>query len=365
MTPIATMEPVARPRGGHAAGAVVGEPGESTGPVPASAHDGAAVAERFPIAALRGTTGLPICSLHPLASGQQHRLWRLLLADPAGSSVVLRVALAGGTDSLAGEARLHRHLREHGIGCPLVLPSQHGLRVRHVTATSGRSYPALLLSFLPGTHPQRPGDWWRIGQVLARLHALDPPAGMRPDPQRDAGALGRPRLPEPVRRAADQRLLTIPGRVDGWDGPVTVGLCHGDPTPSNVLIEGSSAFVLDLERARVGWTLYDLAIALFGAAAHSVGESGAWAAAGELLAGYRSGRALSPAEVDLLPVLAAYVGLHEACWRFQAPAGYRRPPSWRRCLALAARWQARPLDLPAVGRARCGVRGEGGRHGYR
>src|SRR6266508_2566273 len=99
MTPIATMEPVARPRGGHAAGAVVGEPGESTGPVPASAHDGAAVAERFPIAALRGTTGLPICSLHPLASGQQHRLWRLLLADPAGSSVVLRVALAGGTDS--------------------------------------------------------------------------------------------------------------------------------------------------------------------------------------------------------------------------------------------------------------------------
>jgi Ser/Thr protein kinase RdoA (MazF antagonist) len=352
MTPTATMESAGHPRGDAARGlATPTAPVGSREPkrrVAVRGRHGGGPVQSVLIAMLRQTTGLPVRSLHPLVSGQQHRVWRLFLTGAADVSVVLRVALTGDSGSLAGEARLHRHLHEHGIGCPLVLPGRYGQQVLRVTAGSGRTYPALLLSFVSGAHPQRSGDWWRVGQVLARLHALDPPAGMRPGPQRPAAALDRVRLPEPVRRAADQRLLRIPADVDGWDGPVTVGLCHGDPAPSNVLIERSSAFVLDLERARVGWTLYDLAIAMFGATAHTAEDSRGRAAANELLAGYRSGRALSAAEVELLPLLAAHVGVHEARWRFQTPPGYRRPPSWRRCLALAARWQAGRLDPPTT-----------------
>jgi Ser/Thr protein kinase RdoA (MazF antagonist) len=92
-------------------------------------------------------------------------------------------------------------------------------------------------------------------------------------------------------------------------------LIHADPHPRNVLIDGARAAVIDFDDSGFGWHRYDLAVALVAYQDHPDFIMFRDAC----IAGYRSVRAISDADLALLPMFLLIRDMAQVGWFHQRP----------------------------------------------
>ena len=206
---------------------------------------------------------------------------------------------------------LLEHLAARGIACPLPVRSKEGDLWK---VLNGR--PAALLTFLDGVSLRRPdvAHCATAGEVLASLHAAGADFSLR-----RANALGPPswkNLAQNVLAKADevqrglaalieQSIATLKSR---WPVGLPEGVIHADLFPDNVLfMEGKISGLIDFYFACNDFLAYDAAVMLnawcFESDGFNVTKGGA------LLSRYMKRRALSAAEREALPALAAGAAL--------------------------------------------------------
>lgn len=175
----------------------------------------------------------------------------------------------------------------------------------------------------------------RLGAIMATMH--DHATGWTPPPgfQRHAldadGLMGPapfwgPFWDHPVFSAAERRLLlktrdSLHAALLRYGKPArTFSLIHADLHPSNVLIDGARAAVIDFDDAGFGWHQYDLAVALVAYQRHA--DFAAFRDA--CIAGYRSVRAIAESDLALLPMFLLIRDMAQLGWYHQRP---ELPPS--------------------------------------
>jgi len=222
----------------------------------AAQHGGCGVNGRLPpdlqraIAAVAGELGLVAPEIMALPGGVANRALRL---RDARHDLVLRVA--GGTAAALGASRssecaMHALAAGAGLAPPVVLARpERGLLVTAFVA--GR--------MLSKEDMQDPAVLRRVGDWIARLHALPPPPGL---PVVDFGARAaayletmRARAPSPeavelARRLAAKRAGLAPSRAVA---------CHHDLHHRNLIDDGSRLMAVDWEYAGPGDPAADLA----------------------------------------------------------------------------------------------------------
>jgi Ser/Thr protein kinase RdoA (MazF antagonist) len=92
-------------------------------------------------------------------------------------------------------------------------------------------------------------------------------------------------------------------------------LIHADLHPSNVVIDGTRAAVIDFDDAGFGWHQYDLAVALIGYQQHPAFPDFRDAC----IRGYRSVRAITEQDLALLPMFLLIRGMAQIGWYHQRP----------------------------------------------
>ena len=97
--------------------------------------------------------------------------------------------------------------------------------------------------------------------------------------------------------------------------PRSYSLIHADMHPRNVLVNGPRLTVIDFDDTGFGWHLYDIAVALI----HQRGTAAYPSAEAAFLRGYRSLRALSDADLALLPMFHLMRGMVQIGWYHQRP----------------------------------------------
>ena len=95
----------------------------------------------------------------------------------------------------------------------------------------------------------------------------------------------------------------------------TFSLIHADLHPRNVLIDGAHAAVIDFDDAGFGWHQYDLAVALVAYQDHPDFVMFRDAC----IAGYRSVRTISDADLALLPMFLLIRDMAQMGWYHQRP----------------------------------------------
>jgi len=202
---------------------------------------------------------------------------------------------------------LLEHLAAHGISCPVPVRSSKGAQSALLN-----NRPAALLTFLNGLSLRRPeaAHCAAAGAALAALHE----AGKDFTPTRP-NALGHEGWRELVAQCApraetvqtDLRALietTLTEVTADWPRDLPSGVIHADLFPDNVLfMNGDVSGLIDFYFACNDAYAYDLAVMLNSwcfepDGAYNVTKSKS------LIAAYRRKRALSPAEIEALPVLA-------------------------------------------------------------
>ena len=202
---------------------------------------------------------------------------------------------------------LMEHLSERGVTCPLPV---HNAKGEALGRLGGR--PAALVTFLEGVSVRRPdaGHCAMVGEALGKLHV--------------AGADFQLTRPNALSVAGWSKLFRdAEARADGvapglavalaselahvqkhWPSRLPAGVIHADLFPDNVFfLSGELSGLIDFYFACNDFFAYDLAICLNAwcfeqDAAFNVTKGMA------LIDGYARARALSPAEIDALPVLA-------------------------------------------------------------
>ena len=206
---------------------------------------------------------------------------------------------------------LMRHLAGAGISCPLPVAGRDGEALRRLC-----NRHAAVTTFLPGIWPRRPqpAQCAQLGVALAQLHL----AGQGYAPER-ANALGPGAWAPLLARCGDADALQ-PGLAEelsratsaliaAWPVGLPRGHIHADLFPDNVFfLDDRLSGLIDFYFACTDTLAYDIAICL-----------NAWCfepdfafnatSARALMRGYDSVRALSGAEKDALPVLAAGAAL--------------------------------------------------------
>ena len=116
----------------------------------------------------------------------------------------------------------------------------------------------VVFTFLEGKQPEGPRDWQLVSGELRRLHELT-----RAWPQRPGFRTSRELLTENAGGDVDMSLLHPTDAAlcrDAWSdlprGQESV--VHGDPSASNILIDGDRVGLLDWDEARVDSPLLDL-----------------------------------------------------------------------------------------------------------
>ncbi len=202
---------------------------------------------------------------------------------------------------------LLRHLAAAGITCPLPVTGRDGQALRRLCRRH-----AAITTFLPGIWPRRPqpAQCGQLGAALGQLHL----AGQGYEPAR-VNALG-PRAWGPLLARCGDADGVQPGLTaelheaverltTAWPAALPSGHIHADLFPDNVFFLGDRlSGLIDFYFACTDTLAYDIAICL-----------NAWCfepdlafnatSARALLRGYDSVRALSEAEKNALPALAA------------------------------------------------------------
>lgn len=249
-----------------------------------------------------------------LPAGASRETW--LLERTSGDPLVLRLNTPGSVDgdALLREAALMELAGLAGVPSPEVLARGRGegrLAAGYVLMShvGGESVPQRILRD-PGLAGLRAGFAAECGQILARLHAIDPAAaaaqGVPADDQLDAwtGVLAAEPDPHPILEY-----------VAAWlrrhrPEPVEPRVVHGDFRLGNLLVEPTGVTaVLDWELAHLGDPVEDLAWLTirawrFGGA----GEVGGCGDVGELLASYRrsGGAAVDPDRLRWWQVMGCF-----------------------------------------------------------
>ncbi len=124
----------------------------------------------------------------------------------------------------------------------------------------------------------------------------------------------------------------------------TFSLIHADLHPRNVLIDGAHAAVIDFDDAGFGWHQYDLAVALV--TYQDRPDFRLFRDA--CITGYRSLRAISDADLAMLPMFLLIRDLAQVGWFHQRPELPRTAALSR---IAAAEGSAAPLKFLAKGGA--------------
>ena len=202
---------------------------------------------------------------------------------------------------------LLEHLAAHGISCPVPVRSSKGAQSALLN-----NRPAALLTFLNGLSLRRPeaAHCAAAGAALAALHeagkdfAPTRPNALGHEGWRELAAQCAPRA-ETVQ--TDLRALietTLTEVTADWPHDLPSGVIHADLFPDNVLfMNGEVSGLIDFYFACNDAYAYDLAVMLN---AWCFEPDGAYnvTKSKSLIAAYRRKRALSPAEIEALPVLA-------------------------------------------------------------
>jgi Ser/Thr protein kinase RdoA (MazF antagonist) len=250
----------------------------------------------------------------------------------AGRRWVLRISQNLSVEQVRAEHRLLGRLRVAGL--PFRVPEPVPARGCG-TVVSSAAGPVTLCQWLPGVGPDlvREPELERFGQAIGLLGAA-----MRPVPPEDAPHhwSGDPLEVHPgvpvVGELCDE--LRVAGVTPSRVGLLTAAarrvatswsevadrlprqVVHGDPAPSNVLVEESTGRVtglLDFEIAGTAFRVEDLVVGLL--------QSGVLARprwqrdASALVRGYLSAQRLDEAEVDAIPEMLLWRACGTVLWR--------------------------------------------------
>ena len=225
------------------------------------------------------------------------------------------------------------HLAARGIACPQPLPSRNGA---YSTLLNGR--PTAILTFLNGLSLRRPdaAHCAEAGRMLARLHEAGQGFAIRRP--NALGLAGWRELAEATAAGADsvqEGLGALIARslrdlASAWPDNLPGGVIHADLFPDNVLfMDGLVSGVIDFYFACDDAFAYDLCVMLNAWCFESDGSYNITKGK-SLIAAYRSGRELTAAEVEALPLLMRGVALRFLLtrlydWLNHAPGALVRP----------------------------------------
>lgn len=178
-------------------------------------------------------------------SGLRNRVWTIRLR---GERCIARQNTRN-AGALDWELDLLESLHDHGFTVPLPIPTRSGER---------RAGGLVVLSFIEGREPEGPGDTERVADELRRLHALPGTRAQRPGFRTarelltaDAGGdVDMSLLPPEDAELCRGAWRALPERKEI--------VIHGDPSPTNVRIDGDRVGLLDWDEARVDSPLLDL-----------------------------------------------------------------------------------------------------------
>lgn len=200
------------------------------------------------------------------------------------------------------------HLASKGVPCPVPIRTRAGDVLREL---AGR--PAALISFLPGfsTHKPTPVHCRGVGEILAALHeagegmVLSRPNGLgirswRPLLESSQGE------GDTIRAGLTAELQAALDRLEAdWPKDLPSGVIHADLFPDNVFFRHDHlSGVIDFYFACNDAFAYDLGVCVNAWCFERDGSFNVTKAR-RLIAGYRSVRELSDAEIAALPILSA------------------------------------------------------------
>ncbi len=202
---------------------------------------------------------------------------------------------------------LMEHLAGEGVPCPTPLHTNDGEVLRELCG-----HPAVLVSFLPGMWPKRPGPVHcaALGQALAKMHLAGADFAIRRPNDLTLGDWG-PLLQashghaDRVRPGLNAELENELAFLEAnWPTQLPAGVIHADLFPDNVFFRGEVlSGLIDFYFACNDFFAYDVAVCLNAWCFEADGEFNATKAR-RLLRGYRSVREFSPAEMSALPLMA-------------------------------------------------------------
>jgi Ser/Thr protein kinase RdoA (MazF antagonist) len=170
----------------------------------------------------------------------------------------------------------------------------------------------------------------RIGAIMAAMHnqatCWTPPAGFQRHALDADGLMGSepfwgPFWAHAMFSPAECAMLVgtrdrLHAALTRYGRPAhTFSLIHADLHPRNVLIDGAHAAVIDFDDSGFGWHQYDLAVALVAYQDHP--DFALFRDA--CIAGYRSVRTISDADLALLPMFLLIRDMAQMGWYHQRP----------------------------------------------
>ncbi len=178
-------------------------------------------------------------------SGLRNRVWTIRLH---GERCVARQNDRSG-EALDWELDLLGALHDEGFIVPLPIATASGER---------RVGGLVVLSFIEGREPAGKRDAELVGDELRRLHSLMPAGPQRPGfrtcheliPTDSGGDVDMSLLPPEDASLCRSAWRELPERE-----PTVI---HGDPSPTNIRIDGDRVSLLDWDEARVDSPLLDL-----------------------------------------------------------------------------------------------------------
>lgn len=211
---------------------------------------------------------------------------------------------------------------------------------------SFRGKPYAMFAFCDGEHDDRPEHFRQVASAIAELHRItqgrrfdDPAARPRPDVRycRASATESAGRMADSVE--AGKRLAALESELADVRLPteLPVGICHGDPNPTNFLYrDGDLCAVLDFDQAAEAPLVYDIALLLYWWTWPDDGELDV-AASRDLLGAYESVRPLTGAERSHLFDALKLVLLISTAWFLDDDAAYANGMRKMRLLNVGSR----------------------------
>jgi Ser/Thr protein kinase RdoA (MazF antagonist) len=226
----------------------------------------------------------------------------------ADQSYVFKLYRAGGhqPDEIRWEAQLATHLSSAGLAVPRVVPLADGSEVGLLEAAEG-ARPYILSTFVEGTKPQPPftGELFRsFGELVASFY--DAADSFRPtNPRRPADLANR--LTEPLAAIAPkltandrdllERLATAVRDHFAQNDGQSWGICHGDVTLDNILVNEDGLSIHDFDLSAEGYRAADLT---------GVASTEHWSS---FVEGYTTKRPITDADLAAMPYLGVVGGI--------------------------------------------------------
>jgi homoserine kinase type II len=202
---------------------------------------------------------------------------------------------------------LMEHLAARGITCPQPVKNRNGETLGHLC---GR--PAAIVTFLDGMWIRRPDPrhCYALGAALARLHLAGSDFAQKRKnslsvegwrPLYEQAAARADSVQPGISKIIEEELDHLEQK---WPRDLPQGVIHADLFPDNVFFLGNAlSGLIDFYFACTDTLAYDVAICL-NAWCFEPDHSYNVTKGRELLQGYTRARALSPAELEAIPLLA-------------------------------------------------------------